>query len=199
MKNHMFQKWRRASCVVVLGSLAVLYLTASVRSQPSLPVRLTAFAVNMSNVGRPGGVVVDIRIQRWSTDAERQGLVTTFFEKGPEKLLDALQDATPVGRVAMPGTLGWDLRYASYQAQPEGGSRIVILTDRPVRFWEARNQPRTIDYPFTLIELQLKPDGTGEGKASVATKITCNKRTQTVELENYASEPLRLYNVKIER
>jgi hypothetical protein len=198
MTNDVFQKCRQIACVLVIGWMVAFHLASSVRSQPSLPVRLTAFAVNMSNVGRPGGSRIDIRIDRWSTDAERQGLLTTFFEKGPEKLLDALQDAKPVGVINTPGKLGWDLRYARYQTQPEGGSRIVILTDRPVSFWEARNQPRTIDYPFTLIELRLKPDGTGEGKASVATKITYNTQTQTVELENYANEPVRLNDVKIE-
>ena len=77
--------------------------------------------------------------------------------------------------------------------------QLVFETDRRVEFWEARNQPRTIDYPFTLIDLRLKADGTGEGKASVATKITYNKKKNAVELENYASEPVRLNNVKMEK
>jgi hypothetical protein len=33
---------------------------------------------------------------------------------------------------------------------------------------------------------------------SVATKITLNKKTNTVELENYSSEPLRLTKVTVE-
>jgi hypothetical protein len=181
-------------------AISIFQLAAGVFAQePPLPLRLSAFAVNMSNVGRPGASRVDITISRWSTDAERQGLLTTFFEKGPAKLLDALQDAKPVGRITTPGTLGWDLRAARYMPLPEGGSRIVIVTDRPVGFWEARAQPRRIDYPFTVIEIRLKPDGTGEGKASVATKITYNKKTQMIELENYASEPVRLNNVKMEK
>jgi hypothetical protein len=40
--------------------------------------------------------------------------------------------------------------------------------------------------------------GEGEGKLSVATKITYNKKKNTVELENYASEPVRLENVRAE-
>ena len=34
---------------------------------------------------------------------------------------------------------------------------------------------------------------------SLATKITLNKKTNVVELENYATEPVRLQNVKIEK
>ena len=33
----------------------------------------------------------------------------------------------------------------------------------------------------------------------MATKITYNKKTNAVELENYASEPVRLNNVKMEK
>jgi hypothetical protein len=155
--------------------------------------------MNVGNVGRPRVGTIDITINRWSTDAERDGLLATFFERGPEKLLDVLQDAKPVGRIGAPGKLAWDLRYSRLVTLPEGGSQIVLLTDRPVSFWEARNQPRTTDYPFTLIDLRLRADGTGEGKASVATKITYNKQKQVVELENYATQPVRLNDVKIER
>ena len=194
----MGEQWRRATTATAFATM-VVWLSIEVWTQPPLPLRLTATALNMSNVGRAAMGTIDIRIERWSTDAERQALLTTFFDKGPDKLLDALQDAKPVGRINAPGKLAWDLRYARHVDDPEGGSQIVIVTDRPVNFWEARNQPRTIDYPFTLIDLRLKPDGTGEGKASVATKITYNKAKQVVELENYASEPIRLNNVKIER
>ena len=195
----MTRRWRWVVPAIVFVTMAVL-AGRDALAQPPLPLRLTAFAVNMSNVGRGGAAgTIDFTVDRWSTAGERDKLLSTFLERGPEKLLDALQDAKPVGRILAPAKVGWDLRYASYQALPEGGSQLTLLTDRPVDFLEARNQPRTMDYPFTLIEIRLKPDGTGEGKASIATKITYNKKTKTVELENYASEPLRLNNVKIEK
>jgi hypothetical protein len=187
---------------MLIGSIACATLTigvaAAARSQPALPLRLSAVAINMSNVGPAGPLRVELTIDRWSTEAERKGLITTFLEKGPRQLLDALQAVKPVGRIRTLDSVGWDLRFARQLALPDGGTQIIVVTDRPVQFWEARNQPRTVDYPFTLIDLRLKPDGTGEGKASVATKITYNKSSQTVELENYASEPVRLTNVKIE-
>jgi hypothetical protein len=45
----------------------------------------------------------------------------------------------------------------------DGGERIFLATDRYIGFWEATQRPRTVDYPFTYIELRLGPDGTGEG------------------------------------
>jgi hypothetical protein len=181
-----------ATWLVVSGVLALAQV-------PNVPLRITSWAVNMSNIGTGANAIVDITINRWSTDAERQGLITTFFEKGPDKLLDAVQDAKPVGRIRLPNTLGYDLRFARHFPAEDGGERYVILTDRKIGFAEARNQPRTIDYPFTLIEIRVGKDGKGEGKMSVATKIHYNKKDNTVELENYSSEPVRLTNVKVEK
>ena len=149
------------------------------------------------NVATGANAQVDINITRWSTEAERQKLITTFVEKGPNKLLDALQDQKPVGYFKLPNRLGYDLRFARQIPLEDGGRRIVILTDRPISEFEAREQPRTMDYPFTLIEVRLKKDDTGEGKISVATKITLNKKDNTVELENYQSEPVRLNNLRV--
>ena len=62
---------------------------------------------------------------------------------------------------------------------------------------QARNQPRTVDYPITLIEIRVDKDGNGEGKMAVATKISFKKKENQLELENYSSEPVRLNNVKV--
>ena len=73
----------------------------------------------------------------------------------------------------------------------------MIATDRYIGFAEARNQPRTIDYPFTLFEIRVNKAGEGEGKMAVATKISFDKKKNAIELENYSSEPVRLNNVKV--
>ena len=187
---------RVALSAAVCAAVSAAALTAQV---PALPLRITSWAVNMSNIATGSSAIVDITIDRWSTDEERKGLITTFFEKGPEKLLDAVQDTKPVGRIRLPNTLGYDLRFARHFPMEDGGDRFVIMTDRRIGFAEARNQPRTIDYPFTLIEIRVGKDGKGEGKMSVATKISYNKKHNTVELENYSSEPVRLTNVKVEK
>ena len=165
---------------------------------PEPPLRMSAVAVNMSNVGRGGANVVDIEIDRWSTEAERDDLIAAFNAKGPDALLSKLQGTKRVGYMRLPNSLGYDLHYARKHPGEDGGEQIVIATDRRVGFWEARNQPRTIDYPFTLIDIRLTAGGEGEGKMSVATKISYNKKKHAVELENYASEPVRLTTVKVE-
>ena len=190
--------------LVIAGVLALAPLGARQTSGEKLEI--TAFAVNMSNIGTGGSAVVEIDIDRWSTAAEREHLITTMVEKKEHELLKALQKMPSHGRFSIPGLVGPDphqlrlgnpLRYAWQTAQPEGGRRIVIATDRYIGFNEARNQPRTIDYPFTLFEIRVNKAGEGEGKMAVATKISFDKKKKAIELENYSSEPVRLNNVKV--
>jgi hypothetical protein len=191
---------RSTAPLAVATSVLFFFATAdrAPGQTPHAPLRINAFAVNMSNIGTGRTNMVQIEIDRWSTDAEREQLNTAFATKGPDALLRALQKTKRVGFVRLPNTLGYDLHYARNHPAEDGGEQIIILTDRYIGFWEARNQPRIIDYPFTLFDIRVKSNGEGEGKASVATKITYNKKKTTVELENYASEPVRLQNLKVE-
>jgi hypothetical protein len=193
----------RSTIALVLFAFAVASSLGGARApsdqELSAPLRLTAWAVNMSNIATGANSTVDIAIERWSTEDERQKLITTFKEKGASKLLDTLQDLKRVGYIRLPTSIGYDLHFARQVALDEGGQKILIATDRKIGFAEARNQPRTIDYPFTLIEIHLSRDGKGEGKMSLATKISYNKKENVLELENYSSEPVRLQNVKLEK
>ncbi len=72
----------------------------------------------------------------------------------------------------------------------------MLVTDRPIGFREAVNQPRSFEYPFTVIELRLNKDGEGEGKMSVATKVIYDKEHNMIALENYDVQPVQLTNVK---
>ena len=149
--------------------------------------------------GPTGMTRVLITVDRWSTEAEREKLLKTLIEKRPEKLLDVLQDNQKTGYLRGSNTLGWDLRFAFESPLPEGGRRVVLATDRPMSFPAARNQPRSVDYPFTLIEIRFNKEGVGVGKMSWRTKITMSKDKKTLELENYGIEPTRLTEVRIEK
>jgi hypothetical protein len=167
---------------------------------------IEAFAVNMSNIGTGANAQVQIYVDAWSTAAERELLLTSMVEKGPRELLKALQKQTVKGRFQIPTLsgpdphnlrLGLQLRYASQAPLPEGGRRIVLAADRYIGMAEAQQQPRSIDYPFTLFEVRVNKDGEGEGKLAYATKIRFDKDDKVMEIENYASEPVRLNNVRV--
>jgi len=157
--------------------------------------RFTGFAINMNS--GPRTAVIDFTIERWSTDEERNQLLSIIAEnRDPtQPLLRALQKMPSVGGIRTQQTLAWDLRYARENKLDEGGRRIVLATDRPIGFREARNQPRTMDYPFTIIEIRLNANDEGEGKILVGTKIFVDKDKNLV-LENYGQEPVRFNEIK---
>jgi hypothetical protein len=185
---------------------AVLLLApaaAPVRAQQEA-LRIDAFAINMSNIATGANARVDITINSWSTAEERERLIVAMLEKGSNALLKELQKAPVKGRFRIPTarppdphhlSLGLDIRYAWQVPLPDGGKRIVLAMDRYIGFAEARNQPRSVDYPFTLLQIHVDKAGKGEGKMAVATKISFDREKKQIELENYASEPVRLNNL----
>jgi hypothetical protein len=207
MKKSTISLLTLAGAAIVLSSVTTAAPQDEKATLP-LPLRMSAFAVSMATAAPGANAVMDIRVKRWSTQAERENLITTAVEKGQDALLRALQKMPDHGRISIPGwtgpdphnaRLGWTLHYAFVTPGEDGGYRIGIATDRYIGMWEARNQPRTIDYPFSLIEIRLGKDGKGVGKMAVATKIDFDKKKKQLVLENYSSEPVRLNEVKLEK
>jgi len=187
----------RALVMVCIAILAVAAGTLVVKAMAL--ERYVAMAVNLGGSPGPTGAgTVEIEIERWSTDAERDQLIATLVQKGPEKLLDTLQKMPRVGSIRTPNSIGYDLHYARKNPLDEGGDQIVLATDRYIGFWEAANRPRTVDYPFTLIEMRVGKDGVGEGKLSLFTKITYDKKKNQIVLEDYGSQPVLLTQVRRE-
>lgn len=164
------------------------------------PLRFTAFNVSMQT-GTAG--TTQIAIERWSLDAERQGLLDVLagasIKKpgGQDKLLKALQDIkTRVGFIRTPNSLGWDLKYARENMLPDGVRQIVIATDKRVSGMMAASGSRSLDYPFTIIEMHMKAGEKGwmgEGKMLVATALEI--KDGRLQLENYGQEPVRLTQI----
>jgi hypothetical protein len=142
---------------------------------------------------------VDIVVERWSSETDRSRLMMILLDKGAQDLLEALQATPTVGYIKTPESLSWDLHFAWRQPLPEGGERVVIATDRPISFWESVSQPRSLDYPFTVIEMRLDRDGEGTGMLSIATKIIPDKEGRIITLENYGTQRVRLTEVKSEK
>jgi hypothetical protein len=184
-------------CGASLVVSAVLALSTGVVAQTlGGKEEFTAVAIANNNIQTGAGTVL-ISIERWSTNAEREMFVSTLTNKGPKALLDKLQDTRSVGRIRTPDSIGYDLRYAHQTAGEDGGRRIVIATDRPIGFWELTNRPRTVDYPFTIVQMQIGPDGRGTGTLSEFTKVLASK--DTIYLENFASAPVMLTEIRAKK
>jgi hypothetical protein len=198
---------------IAAGALAASVLAAPLLGQsqapaPSGPVTIRGWALNMSNIATGANQTIQITINSWSTAAQRKHLIETFLAKKQDGLLKELERQPERGRFNFPGymgpdpnntmRLGTDVRYAMNFPGEDGGRRIVIITPRVIGFREQVNQPRTYDYPFTMFEMRFDSSGKGEGKMAYALQINFDKKKNTIELENYSSEPVRLNNLELE-
>jgi hypothetical protein len=188
--------------IVALAIVAGLLLAGPAQAQEKKEkprkYRFTAFAVNMGSGPKAG--TIDITLERLTTAEERDNLIAAFVEGGQDKLLSALQKVKPrVGFIRSANSIGYDLQYAWRIVNSDGTSRIIIGTDRPVSFFEASRNTRTMDYPFTIIEMRLDAKGEGEGRMASGTKISKSKDGKTIELENYGISPVALNQIKLQK
>jgi len=142
---------------------------------------------------------MQIAIERWTTDAERQSLLAlvpqTSTNDGKKKLLRALESVKPrTGFMRLPNSPGWDLRYAYKAVQPDGTIQIVLATDRPFTTAAYATSAYSTEFPYTLIEMRITPAGdSGEGKMLAQAGIS--SKNGRMELENYGNAPIALTQI----
>src|SRR5262247_4923435 len=99
--------------ICAYAAAGALALAVPMTAQPNrASERFTALAVNLESPRRATTGTVEIVVNRWSTDWERDRLLTILLEKGPERLLDALQDTPRVGYIRTPDGIGYDLNFS---------------------------------------------------------------------------------------
>jgi len=183
--------------VVLLAAVAAVAAGFPGAAQSSRLERFTAIALPSGAAGSP--TPIDIVVERWSTDAESDRLMTALSELGTKGMLQALVKLPRVGSFAGTGAVGYPVRYARSVKGSDGIERITLATDRYIGFWEAADQGRSLDYPITIIQLRLKPGGEGDGEAAPAAKVGIDRLTKLIIVENYDIQPVLLKSVKRSR
>jgi hypothetical protein len=137
---------------------------------------------------------VTVRIEAYSTPEERQVLVDAFQKAGSQGLFNALNKMTTKGRMAITGTLGYDISFAR-KIPTADGVKLRILTNRPITFGEAWTDSRSMDYNLSALELDLtEAKGKSTGILLPACQFTINKKTNELEIENYQN-PWKLVDI----
>src|ERR1700692_4589731 len=124
-------------------------------------------------------VSVKVTINQFSTPEDRQVLVDAF-KKGQHKgLVDALTKMKPVGRIAITGTLGYDLSYIALIPTPTG-RKIRFAANRQIRFGKAYSNSQSMAFDLTAGEFNL--NDTDKKKSSgvlyPAAQLIINKQGQ---------------------
>jgi hypothetical protein len=185
--------FRRA--IAVAAAALLMGAGLAVAQTQGDPEEFSAFAINMGALTGTGGTAqLLLRVNRWSPDAERDAMFVTLKEKGANAMLEQLRRAKSVGTLRTPSSIGYDIRLSMVEAGKDGGRRVLLFTDRPVGFLEATYRPPSIDYPFTVIDMQIPPSGHGQGTMSIAAKII--PAGKTVLIENYDTQPVQLNRIE---
>jgi len=182
-------------CGAVAIACLVVVVSFESAAQEDKPIREVYQAQAMGQSTQMGKTFnVTINIERYSTPEERQVLVEAFQQAGSEGLFNSLKKMQSKGRIAITGTLGYDISFVR-KIPTEGGYKIRILTNRPIRFGEAWVNGRSTDYNLSALEIDLSNEkDKSTGVLLPASRFKINKKTNELEVENYQN-PWKLQNI----
>jgi len=176
-----------------LVALAVIAVAAAVSAEDRSTEIIDANAMGTSTqLGQ--NVSVKVTIYEFSTDEDRQILIDAFKKGQNQGLVNALTKMKSVGRIAITGTLGYDLSYIRLIPTPTG-RKIRFVTNRLVRFGEAYYNTQTKAFNLTAGEIEIN-DGDKDKSGGVlfpAAQLVINKEGQLEFQLN--KNPWKLVNI----
>lgn len=174
-------------------AVLVASLTIAMASVANAQETIDATAVGTSTqLGK--NVAVKIIITSWSTKEDQQTLNDAFKQGQNDGLVKALQKMKSVGRIQIPGTLGYDIAYA-ISVPTTTGRTVRFVTNRKIAFGEAANNTQSMAYNLTGGQINID-DSDQKKSAGVlypAAQLVINKDGELqIELRK---NPWKLVNI----
>ena len=188
---------RRNLTWAVITVLAGLCL---VLSSPRTSEAADAIAKYRGEIPSTGGgpSFVFVTIRKWTSDAEAKALGTTLKTQGVDATKKAIEKLN-LGYIAVVGSFGWPINVARTYPGPNGGQRIVVVTDRPIGIAEAEVYGASMDYPFGVVELNVDAKGNGSGTIVGMCRITIDPATGQLDITPFRTGSNSLVNVRLEK
>ncbi len=119
---------------------------------------------------------VRLIIYELSAPEDRKILIESFQHGQNDGLVNALEKMKAVGRITMPGTLGFDVSYIHEIKTPTGRS-IRFITNRKIAFGEAYWSTQSKSFNLTAGEIRINDQdkNKSDGVLFPATQLTINK------------------------
>jgi hypothetical protein len=137
---------------------------------------------------------VKIIINQYSTPEDRQVLVDAFKKGGNDALAQALFKMKSVGRIQIPGTVGYGIAFARSIPTPTG-RKIRFVTSRKIAFGEQARNTRSQSYDLTAGEIEINEQDKGKS-AGVLYPAAQLGVSQDGELQfNLLQNPWQLVNI----
>jgi hypothetical protein len=158
---------------LLLGLIMVASVSGFGQRGSTETIDATAFGTS-TQLGRNFGV--KIIIYEFSSPEDRDILVQAFQQGQNDGLVNALEKMTSVGRITIPGTLGYDLSYIREILTPTGRT-IRFVTNRKIAFGEAYWSTQTKSFNLTAGEINLNDNdkSKSEGVLFPAAQLIVNK------------------------
>src|SRR5271154_4729079 len=178
-----------------VGLLAALLLTVTVALAAENRKVATIDATAMGTSTQLGkNVSVKITIYEFSTEEDRQILIEAFKKGQNQGLVNALTKMKSVGRIAITGTIGYDLSFIRLIPTPTG-RKIRFVTNRVLRFGEAYYNTTTTAYNLTAGEIDINDSDKDKSSGVLypAAQLVINKEGQ-LEFQ-LRKNPWKLVNI----
>jgi hypothetical protein len=185
---------RKFGCASLL--LATLFLTAATLAISAADREVeTIDATAMGTSTQLGKMInVKVTIYEFSTPEDRAILVDAFKKGQNQGLVNALTKMKADGRIAITGTLGYDLSYIRL-IPTDTGRKIRFVTNRQLRFGEVYANSQTTAYNLTAGEFDIndKDKDKSSGVLYPAAQLVINKEGQLEFQLN--KNPWKLVNI----
>jgi hypothetical protein len=157
----------------LLGLLMIASIPALGQRKSSETIDATAFG-SSTQLGRNFGV--KIIIYEFSSPEDRDILVQAFQKGQNDGMVNALEKMKSVGRISIPGTLGFDLSFIREIMTPTGRT-IRFVTNRKIAFGESYWDTQTKSFNLTAGEINIndKEKDKSGGVLFPATQLIINK------------------------
>ena len=158
---------------LLIGLLMIASVQSFGQRGSTETIDATAFGTS-TQLGRNFGV--KLIIYEFSDPEDRDILVQAFQHGQNDGLVNALQKMKSVGRIAIPGTLGFDVSYVREIITPNGRT-IRFVTNRQIAFGENYWNTQTKSFNLTAGEINLNDSdkSKSEGVLFPAAQLIINK------------------------
>jgi len=170
----------RLKLLSLANGISLLVSLLMIASVPSFGQRAstetidaTAFGTS-TQMGRNFGI--KIMIYEFSTPEDRDILVQAFQKGQNDGLVNALEKMRSVGRIQIPGTVGYDLSFILEILTPTGKT-IRFVTNRKIAFGESYWDTQTKSFNLTAGEINIndKDKSKSDGVLFPAAQLIVNK------------------------
>lgn len=187
------------SCALSLPTLAPAQEKSKPKKEKFWALAYLPHGAGPAMVGSGARVNIDLYVDAYTSDEEAKTMAGLLVQAGPDALLKALEKSKTIGRIRLSGRTGfYDLKLIRAHRTPTG-RRIYAVGDRPVGFLEAYASNRSMDYPFGILQLELKTDEKGKEEGEGALLYSAKIKVldgKTIDVESYGVGPIRLMGVK---